>query len=163
MNITNILRLNLLTFSKNLKKMNIYFFKWVSTWFYFFSQHMSLLDQDLMYLVMFSRNRFVSVPTHLELFQIGGDSARPDWQTAHWPDYPEGEYSPEGDRRSEKNRWGKTNWQITRHCAENTHISGTQGPSEPSFSPSGRGCVVLATHRRVWGALDSGLLSNSGR
>lgn len=52
--------------------------------FFFSPTHaLSLLDQDLMYLVMFSRNRFVSVPTHLELFQIGGDLARPDWQTAH--------------------------------------------------------------------------------
>lgn len=50
---------------------------------FFFPTRLSLLDQDLMYLVMFSCNRFVSVPTHLELFQIGGDSARPDWQTAH--------------------------------------------------------------------------------
>lgn len=43
----------------------------------------SSLDQDLMYLVMLSRNRTVSIPTHLELFQIGGDLARLDWQTAH--------------------------------------------------------------------------------
>lgn len=31
------------------------------------------LDQDLIYLVTFLRNRFVTMPTYLERFQIGGD------------------------------------------------------------------------------------------
>lgn len=137
-------------------EINLFFQNKCQTAFFFFA--LSFLDRDLMCLVMLSTdlsqlqltwNYFKEVATWLvligrqliDLTTLKRNTAlrrKTEWET----------------------RWGKINWQIGRNYVENKHIRSVWGPSKPSLSPSGRaGCVVLG----VCSALDSGLLSNSGR
>lgn len=58
------------------------------------------------------RKRVVTMPTHLEQFQKGGGQAHPDWQAPHWPDYPEEECNPVGQKKGRC----ETHWHAGSAC-----------------------------------------------
>lgn len=73
-----------------------------SVWHSVLNRWFSIPWTRLTYLLTSLHSRVVTMPTHLELFQKGGGQARPDGQAAHWPDCPEEEYSPVGERRGRR-------------------------------------------------------------
>lgn len=101
-------------------------------------QWLTYLLTWLTYLLASFHDRAVTVPTHLEQFQKGGDQARPDWQAPHWPGNLGEEYTPAGEGRG-----------------------GVRQTNTETGSEFGFGRVMHVKHCRVPSTL--GICPNSGR